>query len=264
MTGHSERALATVLPAIGAAGLAHDAASRIELWRWRALFARAAGGMPVPLSELAQAAFEPPAAADPPTALMPAAPAVQHRAGQGAVARSELAKAAAPHPDAEAGIFINNAGLVLLHPFLGRLFDALGVSAGGRLLQPGRALHLLHYLATGSASAPEYELVLPKLLCNVPLTQPVAPDIVLGEDERAECESLLDAVIGHWSALRGTGADGLRAAFLLRAGKLSRRDGDWLLQVEPDTADILLNQLPWGFSPVRLEWMDRLMWVEWG
>jgi hypothetical protein len=74
---------------------------------------------------------------------------------------------------------------------------------------------------------------------------------------------MLAAVIGHWTALRNTSPDGLRGAFLLRAGKLSERAGEWLLQVEPQTADILLGDLPWGISAVRLPWMERILWVEW-
>jgi hypothetical protein len=184
------------------------------------------------------------------------------RAQDGA-ATTSARQVGVPHPDAEHGIFINNAGLVLLHPFLSRLFEALALSAADRLLLPDRALRLLHYLASGSATAPEYELMLPKVLCNVALTQAVAPEIELSAAESQEAQAMLEAVIGHWSALRDTGPDGLRAAFLLRPGKLSRRGGDWLLQVAPDTADILLNELPWGISPVKLGWMEQIMWVEW-
>jgi hypothetical protein len=272
MTGHSAQALASILSAGDGAGaaLAPDAARQLERRRWQALFARAAGSSMAPLAELAQAAMVQPAPAGVCALLDPCAPGVRRAARQVDKARGEQSRAAGilkradvPHPDADEGIFIHNAGLVLLHPFLGRLFEALGLGDGERLLQPDRALHLLHYLASGNRTAPEYELVLPKLLCNVPLTHPVAPDIVLSEPECAECDALLAAVVGHWGALRSTGADGLRAAFLLRNGKLSRRDGDWLLQVEPETADILLNQLPWGISPVKLGWMDRLLWVEW-
>lgn len=279
MTRHSEQGLATIMPAGASAGLAPDAARRCELECWKAVFARAAGGATAPLAELAWAALERPApvggqASPNPAPVGTAAPEARRGAGPAARARRARAHASAAaaierdagasHPDAEDGIFINNAGLVLLHPFLSRLFEALGLGAAGRLLLPDRALHLLHYLASGSATAPEYELVLPKVLCNVALTQAVAPGIELGAAERDQAQALLEAVIGHWSALRSTGADGLRAAFLLRPGKLSRRDGDWLLQVEPDTADILLNELPWGISPVKLGWMEQVMWVEWG
>lgn len=167
------------------------------------------------------------------------------------------------HPEQRDGIYLDNAGLVLLHPFLPRLFDALGFSQEGRLLRPGRALALLHFLASGRSTAPEYALALPKLLCALPLAATVEDGVVLTAAECAEAEAMLAALIGHWTALRNTSPDGLRGAFLLRAGKLSERAGEWLLQVEPQTADILLGDLPWGISAVRLPWMERILWVEW-
>lgn len=168
------------------------------------------------------------------------------------------------HPDAHDGIYIGNAGMVLLHPFLPQCFNALNIAADGQLTQPERALVLLHFLTTGQRTAPEYELALPKLLCNIPLTAPVEANINLTDEEAIEATALLEAVIRHWEALKNTGIDGLRGAYLLRAGKISLRDdGDWRLQVEGNTFDILLNQLPWGISVVRLPWMGRLLWVEW-
>lgn len=168
------------------------------------------------------------------------------------------------HPEAKEGIFIDNAGLVLLHPFLNRFFEGLGVVADCDLLQPARALHLLHYLSSGLASALEYELALPKILCNLPLTKPVEANLELSTSEKDEAVALLEAVIGHWTALRNTSPDGLRGTFLLRPGKLSLHDGDWLLQVESRTVDILFNQLPWGISMIKLPWMDQILTVEWG
>jgi hypothetical protein len=169
------------------------------------------------------------------------------------------------HPEATEGLYIDNAGLVLLHPFLPRLFTALGLSDEERLLQPDRALCLLHYLATGQPAAPEYELALPKLLCGVPLPAPVSTLSELRDAEKEEAQALLEAVIRHWDALRNSTPDELRGSFLLRPGKLSlKRDGDWLLQVEPQTTDILLQKLPWGFSIVKFPWMQTMLWVEWG
>jgi hypothetical protein len=161
------------------------------------------------------------------------------------------------------GIYISNAGLVLLHPFLPQFFAALGIAADKQLLQPERALCLLHFLATGQPVAPEYELMLPKVLCNIPLEEPVESDVALTAAEQDEAVSLLKAVIRHWEALRSTSPDGLRGTFFVRPGKISLRDGDWLLQVEPQTWDILLNQLPWGIGMIKLPWMDRLLHVEW-
>jgi hypothetical protein len=166
--------------------------------------------------------------------------------------------------DAGEGIYIENAGLIILHPFLPQLFTALGISAATELLQPQRALCLLHFLTTGQVIAPEYELILPKILCNVPLETPVESDVELTDDERKEADALLEAVIRHWEVLRNTSGDGLRGTFLLRHGKVSLRDdGDWLLQVEAQSFDILLDRLPWGISMIKLPWMEKMLWVEW-
>ena len=166
--------------------------------------------------------------------------------------------------EAAEGIYIDNAGLVLLHPFLPRFFDALGISIAEEIVQPERALVLLHYLATGQIKAPEYELVLPKIICQVPVSTPIHSDIEITETEISEASALLDAVIEHWDVLRNTTPDGLRGTFLLRPGKLTRKeDGDWLLQVESRTFDVLLEHLPWGISMIKLPWMKNMLWVEW-
>jgi hypothetical protein len=166
--------------------------------------------------------------------------------------------------ESEEGIYIDNAGLILLHPFLPQFFTALGIAAENQLIQAERALCLLHFLTTGLLIAPEYELTLAKILCNIPLEIPVESDIELSDVEIEEAEALLNAVIRHWDALQNTSIDGLRGEFLFRFGKLSmRNDGDCLLQVETKTVDILLNQLPWGISMIKLPWMHTLLWVEW-
>lgn len=172
----------------------------------------------------------------------------------------------AEHPEVRDGLYVEHAGLVLLHPFLPRFFTGLGIVNEDRLLQPERALCLLHYLATGQPVAPEYELVLPKILCGIPLPEPVSDDeTALSAPEKEEAIALLEAVIGHWDALRNSSCDELRGAFLVRPGKVSLRDdGDWLLQVEAQACDILLDQLPWGLSMVKLPWMEGMLRVEWG
>ncbi len=168
------------------------------------------------------------------------------------------------HPEARAGIYIKNSGLVLLHPFLSQFFSALNIADGNTLLQPERALCLLHFLATGQPTAAEYNLILPKVLCNIPLLTPVKTNLELTDTEMTEAIALLEAVIGHWNVLRNTSPDGLRGTFLLRPGKVFLRDDDdWLLQVESSSVDILLNQLPWGISMIKLPWMDKMLWVEW-
>ena len=168
-----------------------------------------------------------------------------------------------PPIDIENGLYLNLAGLVLLHPFLPQFFTALGIAIEDTLAQPERALHVLYYLATGRQGAPEYELALPKVLCGWPLDAPVDASVELTSAEMDEAAGLLSAVIHHWDSLRDTSPDGLRGSFLVRPGKLSERNGEWLLQVETSGYDFLLDQLPWNLSMIQLPWMQRMLWVEW-
>ena len=184
--------------------------------------------------------------------------------------RAASARTSAPSPprvpdqDSD-GILVDDAGLVLLHPFLPRFFEAVSVADGADLVDPVRALSLLHHLATGEVTAAEHQLTLPKALCEVPLEQPVPADVALTAAEMAEGNALLESVIHHWEALRGTSRDALRIEFLMRPGTLTADfDGGWLLRVEARTADILLDQLLWGTSMFQLPWMSHLMRVEWG
>lgn len=166
--------------------------------------------------------------------------------------------------DDTAGLFIDNAGLILLHPFLPSLFERTGIVNEDKIGDPNRALFLLHYLCTGQKEAPEYDLTFSKILCNLPLDQPVPSNVLLLEKDVEEADALLSSVIQHWSALQNTSQDGLRGTFLLRHGKVSTAfDGDWLLQIERKSVDILLDSLPWGIGIVKLPWLPQLIHVDW-
>ena len=169
--------------------------------------------------------------------------------------------------EAASGIYIRQAGLVLLHPFLAAYLRKMGLvddEAFGDDVAQQTAIYLLHYLATGQRSAPEYELVLPKLLCGWCLEDAIAPNIPLTEEALTEADNLLQTVINYWDALKNTSPDGLREGFLQRDGKLIRIDGQgWKLQVEQMAIDVLMTRLPWGVSMVKLPWKDELLTVEW-
>lgn len=166
--------------------------------------------------------------------------------------------------EAATAIFLRNAGMVVLHPFLPAFFNALKIAKQGKLLKPERAICLLQYLATGRTGAMEHELPLNKLLCGVPLGQPLNRQIRLTKNEKTEADNLLRAVVQHWSALGSTTPEGLRGTFLCREGKLANSpDGAWLLRVEQRSFDVLLADLPWSISAIKLPWMDGLLNVEW-
>jgi hypothetical protein len=166
----------------------------------------------------------------------------------------------------ENGVFITNAGICLTAAYLPMFFKALQLTDGATFstnaLQQ-KAIHLLHFLATGNEDASEEKLVFAKLLCGWPLQIPLTEKVVLTEPEKAEANDLLQSMIEHWQALKSTSPDGLRQAFLQRSGKLSDKEDNFLLQVEHQSLDILLDQIPWSFHLIKLPWMKNTVTVEW-
>lgn len=163
-------------------------------------------------------------------------------------------------------VFVTNAGLVLVAPFLARLFTKLGLTEGRAFRDDEaaeRAAHLLQHLVEERADRPEHLLVLNRVLCGVPPGRPLPRSIVVGPEEDEAIRGLLAAVVEHWGALGNTSIQGLRESFLQREGLLGRVDGAWRLQVEERAFDVLLDRIPWSFRTVRLPWMEALLHVEW-
>jgi hypothetical protein len=180
-----------------------------------------------------------------------------------------------PQPDADEGrtddarlgrLHIENAGLVLLWPYLRTFFEGLGLMQGGAFAGDKsvvRAICLLQKLVIPHDDVPEYDLALCKLLCGWPVLAPLETDFSLSEAEETEGDALLRTVVSHWSALKNTSVEGLRTSFLQRAGVLEERDDAWLLYVERKAYDLLLERLPWSLSVVKLSWMRKTLFVEW-
>lgn len=166
------------------------------------------------------------------------------------------------------GIVARDAGLILLHPYLGRLLEAVGIAAPNSRTIPAerlpRAAALLHWLVHGRDSLHEFELTLSKVLLGVAPDAPLlVADGLLSVADREEGDALLAAAIQHWSALRSTTASGLRTSFLQRAGLLRGDDQGWRLRMESASYDLLLGQLPWGLTVVKLPWMPRPLFTDW-
>ena len=171
-----------------------------------------------------------------------------------------------PVPDASDLINVNNSGVVILHPFLKRYFGDLDLLADGDFINTdsrARAVLLLNYLATGEGDAAEFDLTLQKILCGYPLEDTLPSSIILTDKEKAESDNLLKAVIDHWEPLKNTSIAGFRGTFLQRNGNIELKESGWLLKVEQKTVDILLGKLPWGFSTIRLPWMQKMLSVDW-
>ena len=163
-------------------------------------------------------------------------------------------------------LYIGNAGLVILWPFLGHFFAHLGLLDDTQFKDTAamqRAVGLLQYLVTEESSPPEYLLPLNKVLCGMELTEVFDFGPPMSEAEAEECTNLLTAVIAHAPILRDMSIPGFRGTFLLRPGILSTRDGAWLLRVERETYDVVLDRFPWSVEWVKLPWMETLLRVEW-
>jgi hypothetical protein len=164
-------------------------------------------------------------------------------------------------------LYVDDAGLVILWPFLDRFFLHVGLINHDRRFTdeqaPMQAISLLSQLAIEDPEPPEFRLPLAKLLCGLPPEAPFTLERPLTPEQLAECERLLAAVIDHTSILRDMPVASFRATFLQRPGVLFVRDGAWLLKVERQSHDLVLDRFPWSWSWVKLPWMPDPLRVEW-
>ena len=96
-------------------------------------------------------------------------------------ARHESEPADFPHD-----LYINNAGVVLTANFLPFLFEGLGITVEQAFVDEAaqiKGIYLIQYIATGVAEAKEPELVFNKMLCDIPINQPIPPVVALSERE---------------------------------------------------------------------------------
>jgi hypothetical protein len=163
-------------------------------------------------------------------------------------------------------IIVQNAGLVLLHPFLKTFFTETGILIKeGYFLKEKQilAVQALHFLATGNEMFFEANMVFEKYLSGMPLKMPIQRESLLTKEIKSEANEMLRQVIKHWPALKNTSVDGLRQNFLQRDGKLIQNKKNYRLLVERKTQDILLERIDWNISVVKLPWMKNLIHIEW-
>ncbi len=166
----------------------------------------------------------------------------------------------------EEGLFVRNAGIVLIHSFLPALFSRLEWIKSRNFnhkISLQKALLLLHYIATGQGKAAEHLLVIPKVLCAWPVRMPVDKEIEISAKEQNEADKMLSAAIDTWAVLKNSSIAGLREGFLQRNGKLFTKNDKLYLQVENSPIDVLLDRLPWNLSIIKLSWMKEILRVEW-
>ncbi|MFO0576844.1 MAG: contractile injection system tape measure protein [Polyangia bacterium] len=217
----------------------------------------------------------PPAAA----ALPPAAPGIPEAAlvsprpvtDRAAAAETPSWAARSPRPvplgfSESDALYVDNAGLVLLWPFLGRFFARLGLQEEGQWRDRAalhRAVGLLQHIATGELEPQEHQLALAKVLCGLPADEVFVFGEPVTAAEAEEATGLIGAVLVNAPALAELSVSELRGAFLNRPGALAVRSGSWLLRVERADQDAVLEQLPWGLGWVALPWLGQALCIEW-
>ncbi|WP_421863055.1 contractile injection system tape measure protein [Motiliproteus sp.] len=162
---------------------------------------------------------------------------------------------------------VSFAGLILLAPYLPRLFERMSwLDTNQQLKRHNTALaaKALIYLATGQQHLPEHQLGWIKVLLALD------PDSLLLIDEQSlppelitELDLLLDSLLSHWSGLKSTSANGLRQAFLQRQGLIRQQEQQWQLWIERQGMDVLLDQLPFSIETVKLLWLPQPIHVRW-
>jgi hypothetical protein len=162
---------------------------------------------------------------------------------------------------------INNAGLVLVAPFLGMVFKDLGYLTKGRDFVTAaariRAVHFSQYLVTSEQHPAECDLALNKVICGMQVDEPLERFIDLTQPERDAAREVLDSALEHWTALKRTSAPVFQQTFLQHEGILTKESSHWLLRIERISVDVLIDTLPWTISVIKHPWMKQPVMVEW-
>ncbi|MEM1408573.1 MAG: contractile injection system tape measure protein [Bacteroidota bacterium] len=159
-----------------------------------------------------------------------------------------------------------NAGSILLWPYLQMLFKELGLMKEKTFVYPEsrlKAVQVLHYLVQGDEVGAEHQWVIFKLLCGVKIRDFVCPEFELSEIEKKECQNLLKSVVRNWAVLKNTSPSGLQNSFLRRPGLLKQDHNGWVLHVHRIAIDVLIDKLSWPISVIRLPWNEYSIHVKW-
>ena len=162
--------------------------------------------------------------------------------------------------------FIDNAGMVLLAPFLPRLFAMMELTDNGKFRNRDaqiKAIFLTQYAVFGDGEFPEYALQLNKLLTNFKTGIPLPRKSVLTDEDKTTVDGMLEGVLQNWERLANTTVSGLQEGFLRREGRLEEQEDTFSLTVEAKTYDMLLDHVPWNFRTIKFSWMPKALQVKW-
>ena len=167
-------------------------------------------------------------------------------------------------PEEKGEYYIENAGLILLHPYLKDFFINCNLlNDENKMTNPELAIHLLHYIATKQEKQFESNMIFEKFLCGIPIHKSIRREVIISNELKQQSEDFLKAVISNWKALNNASPDLLRNEFLQRSGKISFKDVNPRIVVERKVHDILLDKIPWTISICKLPWVNKLIFTDW-
>ncbi|MEP5364314.1 MAG: contractile injection system tape measure protein [Reichenbachiella sp.] len=163
-------------------------------------------------------------------------------------------------------IYLENAGLALLNPYLPTLFERCLLTEDGKFISRDhqeQAVLLLQHLMLDDPLLDEHQLPLNKVLCGLPVDAPIRAEIDVNKNQREMLDGLINAVIDYWSIIGSSSIEGFRGSWLWRKGKLEHREDSWELRVEQNSYDMLMDHLPFSITPIKYSWMDKPINVSW-
>ncbi|CAL2093886.1 conserved protein of unknown function [Tenacibaculum sp. 190524A02b] len=162
-------------------------------------------------------------------------------------------------------LYVENVGIILVHPFLKYFFKNLELfdEEKKELINPVKAAHLLHYIATKETKAYENNMLFEKILCGIPENQPINRFVDITENEKEEVENMLKSMLSNWTKMESSSIELLRNEFLQRSGKLTIKKGKIHVKVERKPQDILINNINWNISIIKFPWIKNLIQVAW-
>lgn len=163
-------------------------------------------------------------------------------------------------------VYVENAGIVLLSHWFHRLFSMLGLTENNKFKSKDaqvKAIYVIQHAIYEKTDFPEHELLLNKIMVGWDMKDAVPADVELTEDEKKTTMSMVEGAKNNWPKLKNTSLEGIKQAFLQRAGKLEETEEFYKLTVEEKAYDILLDSLPWNFRIIKFPWMGKRMEVKW-
>lgn len=162
---------------------------------------------------------------------------------------------------------VENAGLVLVWPFLKPAFLKLGWLSEHQFKDRAtieKVMSWLHYLVYEAMPEDESPLLLNKLICGLEAEEVLTLNhIRLSRKELLEAEEVKLAVIRNWPALKTTATAALKESFFKRNGLLKYKDDNWYLNIERKGIDVLIDRLPWPIAHIKLPWNNYMIHVNW-